>query len=132
MTALHVNRTHPLVGSNQDYSKRQLQSHQQRGMWSQLQRSVPVNETRAEVAALLFSDMGNFCPVSPFYVCVPLRLREIIAHRQDWLMEKNKTQQLVRKEEKSTLLGTPSSVFYPAAQREEVEVGCLQYRTQKQ
>lgn len=101
-------------------------------MWSQLQHTIPVNETKAEVAALLFPDMGNCRPVSPLCVCVPLRLREIIAHTQDWLMEKDKTQQLMRREEKSTLFGTPSSVFYPAAQREEVEGGCLQYRTQKQ
>lgn len=32
-----------------------------------------------------------------------------------------------KKEEKSTLLGTPSSVFYPAALREEVVGGCLQH-----
>lgn len=83
-----------------------------------------INETRAEVAALLFPDMGNCCPVSPLCVCIPLRLREIIVHRQDWFLEKDKTLQLMRTKEKSTLLGTPSSVFYPAAQREEVVGGC--------
>lgn len=60
--------------------------------------TIPVNETRAEVAALLFPDMGNCCPVSPLCVCVPLRLREIIVHGQDWLLEEDKTPQLRRKE----------------------------------
>lgn len=89
-------------------------------------QTIPVNATRAEVAALLFPDMGNCCPVSPLCVRVPLRLREIIVHRQDWLLEKDKTLQLKRREgKKSTLLGTPSSVFYPAALREEVVGGGL-------
>lgn len=63
-------------------------------------QTIPVNETRAEVAALLFPDMGNCCPVSPLCVCVPLRLREIIVHGQDWLLEKDKTLQLRRGEGK--------------------------------
>lgn len=63
-------------------------------------QTIPVNETRAEVAALLFSDMGNCCPVSPLCVCIPLRLREIIVHGQDWFLEKDKTLQLKRTEEK--------------------------------
>lgn len=89
-------------------------------------QTIPVNETKAEVAALLFPDMGNCCPVSPLCVCVPLGLREIIVHGQDWLLEKDKTlQSSVEKGKKSTLLGTPSSVFYPAARREEVVGGCL-------
>lgn len=39
-------------------------------------------------------------PVSPLYVCILLRLREIIVHGQDWWMEKDKTLQLRRREEK--------------------------------
>lgn len=63
-----------------------------------IEQMVPVNETRAEVAALLFPDMGNCCPVSPLCACIPLRLREIIVRRQDWLMEKDKTWQLRRRD----------------------------------
>lgn len=62
-------------------------------------QTIIVNETRAEVAALLFSDIGNCCPVSPLCVCILLRLREIIVHGQVWLMEKDKSLQLKRTEE---------------------------------
>lgn len=55
----------------------------------------------------------------------PLRLREVIVHGQVCLLEKDKRVQVRRAEgEKRGLLGTPSSVFYPAALREEVVGGC--------
>lgn len=63
-------------------------------------QTIPVNETRTEVAALLFPDMGNWCPVSPLCVRIPLRLREIIVPRQDWLLGKDKTRNSSVQEEK--------------------------------
>lgn len=55
---------------------------------------------------------------------VLLSLQEVIVHGQVCLLEKDKRAQVRRvEEEKRVLLGTASSVFYPAALREEAMGG---------
>lgn len=73
---------------------------------------IPVKETRAEVAALLFPDMGNCHTTSPPCVCILLRLREIIVHGQDWLLEKDKTLQLRRREGKKAHFLAHHQVYF--------------------